>query len=116
MRRLLVLLLAAGLGGGATAAGTTPIKLTAQVGPGYTITLKKGAVRVTTLKAGAYQISVRDRSNMHDFHLFGTGVNKSTSVAAVTTVTWKVTLRRGNYTFQCDPHKSTMKGTFQVTN
>lgn len=114
-RRLAALLFACGIAGGATAAGTTPVKLTAQVGPGSTITLKKGNLRVTTLKAGAYQISVRDRSSSHNFRLRGTGVNRATSVAAVTTQTWNVTLRPGNYSFLCDPHRTFMKGSFQVT-
>ncbi|MBA2475537.1 MAG: hypothetical protein H0V40_06240, partial [Actinobacteria bacterium] len=30
-------------------------------------------------------------------------------------VTWRVTLKRGTYTYVCDPHASSMKGTFTVS-
>jgi plastocyanin len=68
-----------------------------------------------TVKAGTYTITVRDRSNIHNFHLTGPGGNKSTSVAAVKTCTWTVKLRRGTYRFVCDPHASIMKGTLRVS-
>jgi plastocyanin len=84
-------------------------------GPGFTITLKQGAKKVTTLKAGTYSIKIQDKSSIHNFHLTGPGVNKKTSVGAVTTVTWKVTLKKGTYKFVCDPHASFMKGSFKVT-
>ena len=29
-------------------------------------------------------------------------------------VTWNVTLKKGTYTFVCDPHAATMKGTVKV--
>ena len=97
-------------------AATTPIKLVGEVGPGFTITLKKGTAKVSTLKAGSYAITVKDRSTSHNFHLFGTGVNKATAVATTSTVTWTVTLRAGTYTYQCDPHSNSgMKATFKVT-
>lgn len=87
-----------------------PAKLTGTVGPGFTITLSK-----KTVKAGTYVITVRDRSNIHNFHLIGRGVNKKTSVAAVKSYTWKLTLKRGTYRFICDPHASIMKGKLKVT-
>ena len=68
-----------------------------------------------TVKAGTYTITVRDRSNIHNFHLIGPGVDKSTSVAGVKTSTWTVKLKRGTYRFVCDPHASIMKGTLKVT-
>jgi len=85
------------------------------VGPGFTISLKKGTTKVTKLKAGAYTIAVSDKSNMHNFHLTGPGVNKKTSVTAVVNQTWKVTLKKGTYKFVCDPHASFMKGSFKVS-
>jgi plastocyanin len=91
-------------------AAAAPAKLTATDGPGFTITLSK-----KTVKAGTYVITVRDRSNIHNFHLIGRGVNKKTSVAAVKTYTWTVKLKRGTYKFICDPHASIMKGTLKVT-
>jgi plastocyanin len=84
-------------------------------GPGFTITLTQGGKKVTTLKAGAYTIKISDKSNIHNFHLTGPGVNKKTSVAAVANTTWKVTLKKGTYKFVCDPHLTIMKGSFKVT-
>ena len=45
-------------------------------GPGFTITLKKNGVKVRTLKAGKYTITVQDKSNQHNFRLKGPGLNK----------------------------------------
>jgi plastocyanin len=89
--------------------------LTATVGPGRTISLRSGTRRVSRLTAGRYRIVVRDRSKLHNFHLRGPGVNKRTTVGFSGTVTWTVTLRRGRYTFVCDPHRALMKGGFRVT-
>ena len=93
-----------------------PTKLKGTVGPGFTITLKKGTVKVKTLKAGKYSITVSDRSNIHNFHLKGPGVNKvisGTPFQGTKTVT--VTLKKGIYRYVCDPHASVMKGSFRVT-
>ena len=83
--------------------------------PRPTITLKKGTTKVTKLKHGAYTIKVSDKSNIHNFRLKGPGVNKATSVAAVGSKTWTVTLKAGKYTYLCDPHASIMKGSFTVS-
>ena len=97
-----------------TGAATT--KLVATVGPQFTITLTKGGKKVTTLKPGTYAITVNDRSSFHNFHLKGPGVNKSTGVAFKGTPSkpWTVTLKKGTYTYVCDPHASQMKGSFKV--
>jgi plastocyanin len=79
-------------------------------GPGFTITMTK-----TTVKAGAYVITIHDRSPIHDFHLTGAGVNKATLVPSVGTTTWKVTLKKGTYHFVCDPHRAIMHGILKVT-
>jgi plastocyanin len=98
---------------GATSSVT---KLTGTVGPGFTITLKKGTAKVKTLKAGSYKITVNDKSNIHDFHLMGPGVNKM-----VTTTPFKgtksvtVRLKKGTYRYICDPPAAVMKGSFKVT-
>ena len=39
------------------AATPRPTKLTAEVGPGFTITLKKGNNRVVSLKKGPYEVT-----------------------------------------------------------
>lgn len=95
----------------ATASATTKTgSLTAIVGPGFNITMSKTAV-----KAGKYVITVKDRSNIHNFHLKGPGLNKLTSVPAVGVYKWTVTLKKGTYTFVCDPHATIMHGKLKVT-
>jgi plastocyanin len=96
-------------------AGAAPAKLVGTVGPGFTITLKSLGKPIKTVKAGAYSITVSDKSNIHNFHLRGPGVNKQiTGVGFVGTKTLVVTLKKGTYTFVCDPHFTTMKGSFKV--
>lgn len=90
--------------------------LTGEVGPGFSIEVKLAGKDLKTLKAGTYTIKVQDKSNIHNFHLKGPGANKSTTVPFTGTQTWKVTLKPGKYTYQCDPHAAGgMKGTFKVT-
>jgi plastocyanin len=110
----LVAALAAPAATGALAASAANT-LVATDGPGFTITLTKGGKKVTQLTAGTYTINVNDKSNVHNFHLSGPGVNKKTSVTAVTKTVWKVTLKKGTYKFVCDPHVTIMKGSFKVT-
>ncbi len=83
-------------------------------GPGFTISLKKGKNRVKTLAPGTYRFVIKDKSNIHNFHLKGPGVNKKTGVGFVGTSTWKVKLKAGKYRYVCDPHVSTMHGSFKV--
>jgi plastocyanin len=96
-------------------AGASTAKLVATDGPGFTISLTQGGKKVTKLKAGTYTITVQDKSNIHNFHLTGPGVNKSTSVGGTGTTTWKLTLKKGTYKYICDPHASIMKGAFTVS-
>jgi plastocyanin len=115
--RVLVLgaLLAALLVAPASSPAANP-KLVATVGPGFTITITKGGKKVTKLAAGKYTITVRDKSKIHNFRLKGPGkVNKATTVAEVKTKTWTVTLKKGTYTYVCDPHPESRQGTFKVT-
>ena len=97
-----------------SALAATPT-LTGTVGPGFTITLKKGSTKVSKLKAGKYVFKISDKSSIHNFHLKGPGVNKSTSVPKTGTSTWTLTLKKGKYTYVCDPHASIMKGSFTVS-
>ncbi len=99
------------------AGSTAATPLAGADGPGFTITLKKGGKAVKTLPHGSYVITVKDQSNAHNFHIFGPGVAKVvTTVPFVGTKKITVTLKKGTYTFQCDPHaQSGMKGTFKVT-
>lgn len=84
-------------------------KIAGSVGPGFTISLAKKPT-----KAGKTTFVIRDRSSIHNFHLRGPGVNKTTSVSAVGSKSFTVTLRKGKYTFLCDPHPTTMKGSFTI--
>ena len=100
----------------APSAGMSPTKLVGTTGPGFTITLKKAGVKVRTLKPGKYLITVNDKSNLHDFHLKGPGVNRvitATQFKGTKLVT--VTLKKGRYTYLCDPHAATMTKHFTVT-
>jgi plastocyanin len=85
------------------------------VGPGFTITLTQNGKKVTTLKAGKYKVVVSDKSNIHNFHLTGPGVNNATSVGGTGSKTWTLSLKKGTYKYVCDPHKTSMKGSFKVT-
>ena len=108
-------LLAIALVAVASASAATPT-LNASDGPGFTISLKKGGKKVTSLKAGKYKIVVKDLSDLHNFHLTGPGgVNKKTGVGPKGTFTWTVTLKKGTYKYICDPHATIMKGSFKVT-
>src|SRR5258708_7686462 len=92
-------------------------KLTGTVGPGFTITMTRFGKKLVTLKHGTYSITVSDKSNIHNFHLRGPGrVNKEiTTIGFVGTKTVIVRLVPGIYKFVCDPHFTSMKGSFKVT-
>ena len=112
MKFIALAALVAALAAPSALAATPTLKGT--VGPGFTITLKQGTKSVKTLKAGTYIFKVNDKSNIHNFHLTGPGVDKKTSVGGKGTSTWKLKLKKGTYKFVCDPHKSFMKGSFTV--
>lgn len=99
------------------------------VGPGFTISLAKKPT-----KPGLAKFTISDKATIHNWHLyFGSGsklakvfqVDKrgkalakkqeaTTTVPATGTVSFYVTLKKGTYTFLCDPHKSSMVGTFTI--
>ena len=108
--------LLAGLGWASAAPTDDPV-LHAVVGPDFTITLKDaGGNDVRRLDPGPYTIQVNDRSELHNFHLVGPGVDQTTSVDFTGEVRWSVTFRDGTYVFRCDPHSTVMRGTFTVGN
>ena len=98
---------------GSTASEAT--LLTGTVGPGFTITLKRGATQVRSLRAGTYTIRVSDRSNLHDFRLRGSTRRTITGVAFRGTKTVTLRLNRGTVTYYCAPHATTMRKSFRVT-
>jgi plastocyanin len=100
----------------ATSAGAKTPGLKGEVGPGFTIEVEKGNRDVKTIKAGTYSLKVEDKSSAHNFHLIGPGVNKKTTVAFKGETSWRIKLKPGRYTYQCDPHAAAgMKGSFRVT-
>jgi plastocyanin len=86
------------------------------VGPGFTIGLTMQGKKVTKLKAGtAYRFVISDRSDIHDFHLSGPGLNRVlSSVEDTGTKSFLFRLKKGNYRFVCDPHSGIMHGSFRV--
>jgi plastocyanin len=100
-------------GGGGSASGT----LTGETGPGFTIEVSQDGEDAETVQAGTYTLEVEDKSDMHNFHLIGPGVDEEvTDVAFVGDKSVTVTLQKGTYTYQCDPHAASgMKGSFTVT-
>jgi plastocyanin len=111
----LVLAVAAALSLASLGSAAAP-KLIGTTGPGFKIEVTKSGEDVESLKAGTYSFVVHDKASVHNFHLIGPGVNKMvTSVPFVGTKTVTVTLKKGKYTYQCDPHAAGgMKGTFTV--
>ena len=118
-RRIAALLVAAALGALALSAlgqAATP-RLVGEVGPGFSIEVTKGGKDVKKLKHGTYKIKVEDKASIHNFHLFGPGLNKKTGVPFKGETTWTIKLKPGRYTYQCDPHAASgMKGHFKVTS
>jgi plastocyanin len=90
--------------------------LKGETGPGFTIEVSQNGQDAETVKAGTYTLEVEDKSDQHNFHLIGPGVDeKVTDVPFVGDKSVTVTLQKGTYTYQCDPHASSgMKGTFTV--
>jgi plastocyanin len=100
--------------GSGVAKGT---KLKGTVGPGFTISLRDGAGKaVKKVKAGKkYTVSVADKSGIHNFHLFGSGVSKKTSIGKTGKATWRLKFKKGKtYRFRCDNHPTQMKGSFKA--
>ena len=123
MKRIALVLFAVALAAAAflvSAQASTP-KLTGTVGPGYTITLKKGTTKVKTLKAGKYTFVITDKASIHNFTIErekgGPKIEKTltgTSFQGKKTVT--VTLKKGSWKFYCSIHEPQMFGFFKVTS
>lgn len=115
-RTALVTLVAAALIVAVAPAFASTARLTGEVGPGFSIEVKKANKDLKTIKAGTYKIKVEDKSSIHNFHLIGPGLNKKTGVGFKGETTWTIKLKPGKYTYQCDPHAASgMKGSFKVT-
>jgi hypothetical protein len=123
MKRVTIAMLAVGLAATAflvSAQASTP-KLIGQVGPSFTITLKKGTTKVKTLKAGKYMFVISDKASIHNFTIEREkGGPKIEKTLTGTTFTGKktvaVTLKKGTWKYYCSNHESSMFGFFKVTS
>ena len=111
-------LLAAGLlvAGASATRADNPV-LTGDVGANDAFTISligPSGTSVKQLDPGTYTLVVHDRSTIHNFDLFGPGVSVSTPVEQTGDFTFTITLSDGTYTYVCDAHPTTMKGTFTV--
>jgi hypothetical protein len=100
----------------ATDVPETGLVLQGSVGPGFEISLTTddgGAVG--TLAPGSYTLLTDDQAEIHNFHLTGPGVDVDTGVSETGTNSFDVDLVSGTYTFVCDPHASTMNGSFEAS-
>ena len=118
LRMSLIFLPVALLATALVVAGSAPAAtktLSGSVGPGFTISLKYKGKKVSKLTPGRYRIRVSDKSDSHNFHITGPGVNRR-----ITTVDFQGTksrtfrLRKGTYRYVCDPHADEMRGSFKV--
>ncbi len=82
----------------------------------FTITLTtEDGTPVTSLPAGDYTLEIVDKSDIHNFHMTGSGVDVMSEVGSQEDEDYPITLVAGSYHYQCDPHSSQMNGDFEVT-
>jgi hypothetical protein len=101
--------------------GSSTPTLKGVVGPGFTISLKKGGKKVKTLKAGKYKIVISDKSRIHDFTLERERPKKPhiekliSSVQRTGSKTIVMTLKPGSWRAYCSVHEAEMHQDFKVT-
>ncbi len=108
----------------ASSAGAATPVFKGTVGPSFTISMAK-----KPSKPGKITLTISDKASSHNFHLRGPGgkdvaafdvkakknvKSVATSVGSTGTSSFTLTLKKGSYTFVCDPHASSMKGSFTV--
>lgn len=106
--------------GTAFSRGSSTPTLKGVVGPGFTISLKKGGKKVKTLKAGKYKIVVKDNASIHNFTLEREKPSKphfekvitATGFTGTKTIIW--TLKPGSWRAYCSIHESLMHQDFKV--
>lgn len=103
---------------GAAAARTLDVTIHGTVGPGRSISVTDEAGKtVTHLDPGPTELEVEDLADDHNFHLTGPGnVDVGTTVEGTGKARFDLSLVDGTYTFICDAHPLTMKGSFTVGN
>jgi hypothetical protein len=116
-----VMAVALAVAGAAFSRSSSTPTLKGVVGPGYTISLRKGGTKVKTLKAGKYRIVVSDKASIHNFTLERERPSSphmekhitSTSFTGTKTLVW--TLKPGSWRAYCSIHESLMHQDFKVT-
>jgi Copper binding proteins, plastocyanin/azurin family len=111
---------------GAASAGARPrtnptLFATVGTNDGFDINLADAnGVRVSRIPPGAYDVVVRDRSRLHNFHLASNEdptVDFRTELDFVGEMTFTVTFRDNTrYAYACEPHWQTMNGQFFVSS
>ncbi|MFL6179245.1 MAG: hypothetical protein ACJ74E_05260 [Actinomycetes bacterium] len=84
-------------------------KLVGKVNDARDITLSD-----TTPAPGKYKIVVNDSTIHHNWHLFGNGQSRKTSVSGTGRSVFRIKLQAGSYTVHCDIHQGTMTFPVQV--
>ena len=117
--RALVTVLAAALAlslSGASGADPPILYGSVSTNDAFTIALTNAdGTAVTHLNVGTYTIQVKDPATMHDFHLTGSGgVDKTSGLDFVGSLTWTVTFVDGTYYFFCTVHRGSQHGSFTV--
>jgi hypothetical protein len=110
------------LAGGATAGGQANPLLVATVGTddGFDIGVADAnGIPATRIPPGTYDVLVRDRSTLHNFHLASNEdptVDFRTDLEFVGEMTFTVTFKDEiRYVYACEPHWQVMNGSFYVT-
>jgi hypothetical protein len=67
------------------------------------VTSRAVSISSRDVTAGAFKLTVSDRSKTRNFHVVGPGVNKKTSKGFTGSVTWRLQLAAGTYRFGSDP-------------
>ena len=85
-------------------------KFTGTVGPGFTISMARSRRR-----PARYTLVVSDKSSIHNFHLKGNRREREDERRRHRDEdVQELTLEKGKYTFVCDPHPTSMKGSFTI--
>ncbi len=105
----------------AFSSSTSTPTLKGVVGPGFTISLKKGGKKVKTLKTGKYKFVITDKASIHNYTIEREHPSKphiekhATSTPFTGTKTFVMTLKPGSWRAYCSVHEAMMHIDFKVT-
>jgi hypothetical protein len=125
-KKLFALLVAVACAAALTVAGTafsrsasTPT-LKGVVGPGFTISLKKGGKKVKSLKAGRYRFLISDKAAIHNYTVEREKPSKPKIEKTITSTpftgskTMVIRLKPGSWRAYCSIHEAQMHIDFKV--